>query len=132
MILKSVSAFFSVQLIALYIVHKLTFRGEIEYSFIVNILLIGVLSFFWPRYLDSTLKNVLEKKQFLFLFFLSFVGISIAFVVDYLIWLLSVELYLRNIEWKDGLAIVALYFAVSSVILVVLFCINYVIISRRV
>lgn len=132
MTFRSALFFLSVQLISLNLAHKLAHRGAIEYSILVNVILIGVSSFLGLKYFSSIFKTPLEKKQLFYSILTAFVGISMAFIVDYFVWLLSLESSLRSLEWKNGLFVAALYFLCSNVILVILFFLGYIMINKRV
>ena len=132
MTLRSMFIFFSVQFISLNLAHKLAHRGAIEYSILVNVTLIGVLSFFWPRHLFSNFKIPLESRRLFGLVITAFIGISIAFLCDYFIWLFMLEPSLRNLEWENGLPVAGLYYTASAVALIFLSYLSYLLIKRRV
>jgi len=132
MTFRSVLFFLSVQLISLNFAHKLALRGAIEYSLLVNVILIGAPSLWGLKYLPSIFKAPLEKKQLFHLLLAAFVGISIAFVVDYSVWLLSLEPSLRPFEWKNGLFVAALYFLCSTATFVILFFLGYLMINKHI
>lgn len=121
MSLKSIVFFSVVQLLSLNLVHRLTEMGKIEYSILVNITLMGVLSFLLPGYVRGSIKSVSEKKWILEISS-AILGIALTFVIDYFLWLQDVEPHLRTLEWKNGLLVATLYFAVSIVTLLTLFC----------
>ncbi|MGH7491408.1 MAG: hypothetical protein ACREOO_03330, partial [bacterium] len=58
-------------------------------------------------------------------------GVSIAFLIDYFMWLLNYEPHLRSLEWKDGLLVAALYFTVSIVILLALLYAGYTLVNKK-
>ncbi|MCL4708378.1 hypothetical protein KJ068_24735 [bacterium] len=120
MFLKSIVSFFIVQLLSLNLVHRLTQMGKIEYSIVVNITLMGILSFFWPWYIWRNVKSVSEKKWMPEIS-KAILGIALAIVIDYFLWLLNVEPNLRTLDWKNGLLVATMYFAVSIITLLILF-----------
>lgn len=129
MFLKSIVSFFIVQLLSLNLVHRLSQMGKIEYSILMNITLMGVLSFFWPWYVWGSIKSVSEKKWMLEIS-KAILGIALAFVIDYFLWLLDVEPHLRTLEWKNGLLVATIYFVVSIVTLLVLFSVGVRVFSK--
>jgi len=131
MILKTIVAFLVAQLSSLYLVHKLTYRGEIEYSILVNVFIIGALAFFWPQYMRLNTKSIPTKKILRNETLKIVLGVSIAFLIDYFVWLLNYEPRLRSLEWKNGVLVAALYFTVSIVTLLVSLYTGYTLVIRK-
>ena len=121
MILKTIVVFLIAQLTSLYFVHKLTYRGQIEYSILVNALIIGILAFFWLRYVHLSAKSVPPNRVLINETLKAVLSISIAFLVDYFIWLFNYDPHLRSLEWKNGAFVAAIYFAISIVTLLASF-----------